>query len=96
MVGAKGFNFYKLLLLKAYFDKGFGLTSYFKYAFAFGGIFNFIDGKTAIIIALVYIALCFILGYLWFKYKLIDVENDIQNQYNPFQREVRRKLKLFQ
>jgi hypothetical protein len=83
------FNF---LLYKAWFDKGLGITSYFKYLLAFVGIFQLVDAKMGIIILFLYLVSCFILGYLWYKHKLIDVENEIGNLYNPFQREVRRKL----
>lgn len=83
---------FKLLLWKAYFDKGLGLTYYFKYLIAFGGIFKFIDGKTAIFTGIIYLFSCFILGWLWYNFGLIDVENEVGNIYNPFQREVRQKL----
>lgn len=84
---------YKLLLWKAYFDKGWSLTNYFKYLLAFGGIFQLIDAKQGIIIAVVYVLLCFIVGWIWFNAGLIDTENEVQNVFNPFQREVREALK---
>lgn len=85
-------KFYRLLLIKAYFDKGLGLTNYFKYILAFVGIFQLINAKTGIILALSYIIFCLLLGWIWYKYQLIETENEINNIYNPFQREVRERL----
>jgi len=86
-------KFYKFLLIKAYFDKGYGLTNYFKYLLAFVGIFDLIDAKTAIYSILIYLLFCFILGWAWFKFGFVDTENEIQNRFNPFQKEIRRKLR---
>jgi len=86
-------NLEKLFLLKAYFDKGFSLSGYVKYLLAFGGIFDFI-GKTMIIyLGVAYVIMCFLVGWIWFKFGFTDIENDIQNKYNPFQKEVRTALK---
>lgn len=85
---------FRLLLLKAYFDKGWSLTNYFKYLFAFAGIFNFIDGVQALIIGFFYIIFCFCFGWAWYNFGIIDTENEINNIYNPFQREVREKLNV--
>lgn len=83
---------FKLLLLKAYFDKGWSLTNYLKYLIAFGGIFEIIDAVSAIIIAAIYVIFCFFFGFFWYKYGFIETENEINNIYNPFQREMRKKL----
>jgi len=87
-------KFYKILLAKAYFDKGLGLTNYIKYILAFAGIFDFIDGKTALIFAVVYIFFCYILGRYWYSMGIIETENEINNLFNPFQKEVRKKLRI--
>ncbi len=84
---------FKLLLLKAYFDKGLSLTNYFKYILAFVGIFELIEIKQALWIGIIYCVLCFFLGWIWYKKGIIDTENEINNIFNPFQREVRKKLK---
>ena len=83
---------YKFLLWKAYFDKGYGLTNYFKYALAFSGVFRLITAKTALIAVFFYLISCFFLGWIWFKVGLVDTENEIQNFFNPFMKEVRQKL----
>lgn len=91
-------KFYYFLLWKAYFDKGFALTNYFKYALAFFGIFNLVSAKIAIVAIIIYLFSCLIIGWIWFKLGLTETENEIQNLFNPFQREVRevlRKRKAF-
>ena len=85
-------KFFRILLIKAYFDKGWGLTHYFKYLYAFAGIFDFINQKTAIITGIIYILCCFIIGFIWYQFGIIETENEISNIFNPFQREVREKL----
>jgi len=83
---------FRLLLQKAYFDKGFGLTNYFKYVLIlFGWATD--DVKNTIIVGILWIVSCWIIGRLWFRFKLVDIENEINNIFNPFQREVRQHLK---
>jgi len=83
---------YQFLLHKAYFDKGFALTGYVKYALAFVGLYDIIDAKAALIFAALYILACYCIGFCWFRYGFTDTENEIQNRFNPFQKEVREKL----
>lgn len=80
------------MLWKAYFDKGWAITNYFKYVFAFAGIFDVISLNIALIIGFFYIIFCFLLGFIIYNFGIIDIENEIQNIFNPFQREVRDKL----
>jgi len=82
---------YKILLLKAYFDKGRGVTDYLKYLIGFFAISS-LNVRATLIIALFYGVLCFIVGWLWFKYKLVDTETEIGNRFNPFVKEMRRKI----
>jgi len=79
---------YKLMLWKAYFDKGYGVSSYFKYLIAFYGISS-LDVMVTMIIALIYGFSCFFVGWAWYKYKLVDAECEVQNVVNPFVREMR-------
>jgi hypothetical protein len=83
---------YKFLLWKAYFDKGFSLTNYLKYFLVLFG-WATEDIKTTIIISAVWCLCCLIIGRLWFKFKLIETENEIANIFNPFCRDVRKHLK---
>jgi len=79
---------YKLLLLKAYFDKGLGLTNYIKYMIAFFGIAS-LNAKVTLILGIVYGVLCFIVGWVWFRFRLVEVEKEIENKYNLFVTEMR-------
>ena len=85
-------KFYKFALWKAYFDKGYGVTSYIKWAAAIFGISSAIQGIHLIWIfigATLYFIFCFIIGWIWYKYGLTDAENEVQNRFNPFQKEIR-------
>lgn len=84
-------KFYKSMLMKAYFDKGYGTTSYFKYLIAFYGVSS-LNTKTTMIIAAIYGVACFFIGWLWYKVGLVDAETEVGNQFNPFAKEVRHKL----
>lgn len=83
---------YKFLLFKAYFDKGWSLTNQFKYVIAFAGLFDVIKLNLALWVIFAYVISCFVVGWIWFNSGLIDTENEVQNHFNPFQREVREKL----
>lgn len=88
-------KFYKILLWKAYFDKGFGLLNYLKYLIAVvgvGAIFQGVSLKVILFWGFVYAVLCFALGKIWLKYGLYDIEQDISNHFNPFAREVRHHI----
>ena len=82
---------FKLLLWKAYLDKGFAQTNYFKYALLFFG-WGTGDVETTLWIGVGWAFLCLIIGRLWFHYRLIDTEAEIVNLFDPFAREVRAKL----
>jgi len=81
-------KFYKFALLKAYFDKGYGITSYFKYLIAVLGISG-LGLKYTAIIFLIYGILCFVIGKIWYKWGFTDAENEVQNRFNPFVKEMR-------
>ena len=79
---------YKFCLIKAYFDKGIGLTNYVKYLIAFFGISS-LNVKATLILAVIYLISCFFLGWFWFKYKFIEAETEVNNRFNPFVKEMR-------
>lgn len=82
---------YRPLLWKAYFDKGFALTNYFKYILLLFG-WATADVQNTIIIGVVWCFGCLILGRLWFHFRLIDTEQEILNQFNPFVKDMRDKI----
>lgn len=85
-------RFYKALLWKAYFDKGFSLLNYVKYIITIigiGAVFNGMSLYTVAIIGVAYGIVCITLGRLWFHYRLIDTEQEILNIFNPFVHEMR-------
>lgn len=85
---------YKLLLWKAYFDKGWGLTNYFKYVLVFFGLYEILNVRQAMYFILFYLMSCMLIGWVWFRSGLVDTENEIQNIFNPFQKEMRARLKV--
>jgi len=86
---------YKFLLMKAYFDKGWGFMSQAKYFLLLGGVSEAIISsslKLTIIAGFAYCVFCYFLGRAFYNYRWIDTENEINNIFNPFQREVREKI----
>lgn len=86
---------YRLLVQKAYFDKGFGLLNYIKYiiaVFAIGDAFIRRSYTLLISLGILYTIICYLLGRAWYKYGWILVENEVFNRFNLFQREVREHL----
>ena len=84
-------RFYKFALHKAYFDKGMGLTSYFKYMIAFFGLASN-DIKLTMIIAVSYGIFCYVLGRIWYYAGGTEAELEVINQYDLFVKEVRKEL----
>lgn len=83
MAALKHTKAYSFLKFKFYFDKGFSLLNYVKYPLAALGLFSR-DAQFIIITFIVYALACLVTGYIWLKLKWQDIENDIQNSYNPF------------
>lgn len=79
---------YRFCLIKAYFDKGWGLTNYFKYMIAFYGLASD-DPISTLIIGLVYGMACFFIGWFWYHSKMIEAEYEVENRFNLFVKEMR-------
>lgn len=90
-VGVSSFK-YRLLLQKAYFEKGYGLTNYFFKLVAIFGLTSSLLKETFIILFF-YTFICYLLGRYWFKHDWIELEAEVGNQYNMFQREMRERFK---
>ena len=85
-------KYYKFCLLKAYFERGYSLTGYLKYLIAIFGITSQ-DLNTTLIAAFLYGVACFFIGWAWYKYGFVIAENEVSNQFNLFQKEMRSKIK---
>ena len=85
-------KYYTFCLWKAWFDKGYSLSSYPKWIFAIAAL-KLSNIKLVIILGLIYTFACFLIGWLWYKYDVILAEAEVGNQYNLFQKEMRAKLK---
>jgi len=46
--------------------------------------------KWGILAGIIYCILCVILGKIWFHYRIVDTENEVNNIYNPFVGEMRK------
>ena len=86
----RGFKF-KILLVKKYFDIGYGLTNYFFKALAVFGLSTNMAKETIIVLTLYTLSLYFI-GRFYVKYKFLDVENEVNNKFNPYVRQMRKKF----
>jgi len=83
------------MLWKKYFDTGYGLTGYFKIFIALFGadlIFNKNNINLVLLLGVIYGICCFLIGWVWLRFGFYEAENEIGNRFNPFQKEVRRKL----
>ena len=81
---------YKVCLHKGYFDKGMAITNYAKYIIAFFG-FASADLKTTLIIAVLYGVFCYFLGLFWFNRGYFVAEQEVNNQFNLFVKEMRKR-----
>lgn len=78
----KGFKYF-ILKQKFYFDTGLGVSGYFKYLIVGFG-FTIKDTMLTIIAGLFSAIVMYLVGFLWCKYNLSTISNDIANSYNPF------------
>lgn len=83
---------YKFCLVKKYFDIGYSLTSYPKYAIAVFGVAS-LDVMMTMTIFFIYGISCFFIGWLWVKYGFFEAENEVSNRFNLFVKEMRRTIK---
>ena len=81
----------KILMQKRYFDAGLGLTNYVKYFIAFFA-FASMDVSSTMWAVVIYGIGCYILGFCWFKYGWVKAEIEIENRYNLFVAQMRKKL----
>lgn len=83
---------YNLCLHKAYFEKGYSLTSYVKYLIALFGLSS-LNVRLTMILGLIYALSCYLIGFVWYYFGFIEAEIEVSNRFNLFVKEVRRKIK---
>lgn len=88
----KQYKIPRWLWWKKYFDTGYALTGYGRFAVAVFGLTS-LNLKFTSIMGVIYVIFSYFLGMFWIKKKLFEGEREIDNALNPFQREVRHKLK---
>lgn len=82
---------FRLLMWKRYFDQGLSTTSYLKYLVAFFGASSKNVGAT-MIVSVVFGIACFVIGWWWYRYGLIEIDTEIGNRFNYFVKEMREKI----
>lgn len=65
-----------------------GLTVYFKTILLLFGILT-LNVKWTIVIGICWAMNSFMIGWLWYKFKLTDAEHEVQNNVNPFVKQMR-------
>lgn len=85
-------KYFKAALIKAYFEKGYGLTHYIKYVIALFGLASQ-DLKSTMWMAVVYALSCFALGYWAYKSGFAEAEIEVSNRFNAFVKEMRKQYK---
>lgn len=86
-------KYLKFALHKKYFDTGYGVLNYLKYPLFLLGV-AVPNSKLIILFAFFYAVICYILGYWWLNSGMILAETEVCNIYNPFVRQMRRKIKV--
>lgn len=87
-------RFYRIAFLYACFNQGYAVTSPIKWGIGMFGISSLNVVSTMIFYSL-YLLSCFFFGWLCFKIGYVDAQNEVNNQYNPFAKEVRKKLSRY-
>lgn len=51
------------------------------------------NSTNVILFGILFGFICFFLGMFWFKFKVVNAELEVSNQYNPFVKEMRKVYK---
>lgn len=81
---------YKFAKQKAYFDAGYGASSYIKVLLGITSLATLNVRLIATVIFFYGIG-CYILGYFMFKFRFIEAEKEVLNQNDLFVKEVRKR-----
>lgn len=88
---------YKLLLWKNYIMQGYALTQILKYFLLLSGVYAGAAGVSfwlIMFLGVVYVLICLILGFVWYRYGLVNAEREIANQYDPLAKQLRGKFRM--
>ena len=84
-------KYYKIALHKRYIDTGQGITGYAKYILVLLGVaipnVNYI-----LLVGFLYFLASYFIGWWWLNFGMFDAEAEVNNQFNPFVKEVRKKI----
>ena len=86
-------RFYNFCLHKAYFEKGYSLTNYLKYAIALFGLSS-LNVSATMWMAVFYAVACYLIGVGWYKFNFIEAEIEVGNRFNLFVKEMRKNKVL--
>ena len=93
----KGNIKFKINLHLYYFDKGYGRLSIVKYFWLIVGGLSFQSDVSlvyTIYLGFIYMVICYILGWFWYKKGWNEAEIEVMNQVNPFVQEMRKVYKV--
>ena len=92
-----GQKLYRIVLFKAYFDKGWGLMNYPKYILFLVGAGDVIqsggDYTNVLIAGGILFLFLFLFGKWAYKYGWVAAELEVENKVNPFVNEMRKNYK---
>ncbi len=86
---------YKFNLFYIYFNKGYSLCSFPKWVAAIFGVGEIVNKNYWVVVAgaFAFFLFCMAIGYIWLEHGFFLAEQEVSNQYNLFQKELRRKLR---
>ena len=84
-------RFYNLMQVKAWFEKGYGLSHYFFKAAAVVGIAAN-EALLTFYMCVAYAIFCFILGFVFYHYGFINAEIEVENNYNHFVKQTQKGI----
>lgn len=79
---------YKFCLFKSYFDNGYSLTSPIKWGIGIFGA-STLDVATTMTGFLIYLALCFFIGWAFIKFGFLEATQEVMNRHNLLAKELR-------
>ena len=94
LISPQGINqkTWRIMFWWRYFSTGYGLTNYIKYVVGVFGLTSQ-NVQATLILAFMYLILCILVGWAWFQFGLAEIDNEINNRFNLFVREMRNKIK---